>query len=178
MGIQGCKSTIIPNSVTSIGYMAFINCTSLSSINIPNSVKSIGDFAFDGCSGLTKIISLATTPPTCVNYVFHDIDKSVCVLYVPKSAVSAYEVADQWKEFFFIKDLESSSIDSAIADDDINITMENGNIVINGTKEAVIEVYAVNGQRVYSGIAKSIPVTAKGMYIVRVNGKTQKVIMR
>ena len=44
--IAGCKNTIIPSSVTSIGYGAFYNCTGLTSIEIPNSVTSIGDNAF------------------------------------------------------------------------------------------------------------------------------------
>lgn len=47
--IVGCKNTIIPNSVTSIGYNAFYNCTSLTSVTIPNSVTSIGISAFSGC---------------------------------------------------------------------------------------------------------------------------------
>ena len=53
--ISGCKNTIIPNSVTSIGYMAFENCSGLTSVNIPNSVTSIGAFAFIECSGLTSV---------------------------------------------------------------------------------------------------------------------------
>ena len=51
--IQGCKTTIIPNSVTSIGDRAFYG-TSLNSITIPNSVKSIGDHAFY-CTGIDSI---------------------------------------------------------------------------------------------------------------------------
>ena len=47
---------IIPNGVTSIGYSAFRNCTSLTSITIPNSVTSIGDSAFSGCDSLTSIV--------------------------------------------------------------------------------------------------------------------------
>ena len=54
--IAGCKNTVIPNSVTSIGTFAFQGCTSLTSIDIPNSVTSIGDWAFDGCRSLTSII--------------------------------------------------------------------------------------------------------------------------
>ena len=53
--IAGCKNTIIPDSVTSIGNYAFYGCRSLTSIEIPNSVTSIGDEAFYGCRSLTSI---------------------------------------------------------------------------------------------------------------------------
>ena len=42
-------------SVKSIGYAAFEECYSLTSVTIPNSVRSIGDWAFHGCSGLTSV---------------------------------------------------------------------------------------------------------------------------
>ena len=45
----------IPDSVTSIGELAFSDCSSLTSITIPNSVKSIGDYAFISCSSLNQI---------------------------------------------------------------------------------------------------------------------------
>ena len=53
--INGCNTTIIPNSVTSIGEYAFCGCRGLTSITIPDSVTSIGEYAFCGCSGLTSI---------------------------------------------------------------------------------------------------------------------------
>ena len=53
--ISGCKNTIIPNGVKSIGSYAFYNCTGLTSIEIPNSITSIGSSAFQYCSGLTSI---------------------------------------------------------------------------------------------------------------------------
>ena len=53
--IIGCQNTVIPNSVTSIGYSAFRECTSLTSITISDSVTSIGAYAFHSCSGLTNI---------------------------------------------------------------------------------------------------------------------------
>ena len=53
--ILGCKNSIIPDSVTSIGSGAFSNCSGLTSITIPNSVTYIGDYAFEGCSKLKEI---------------------------------------------------------------------------------------------------------------------------
>ena len=52
----GCKNTIIPNSVTSIGNNAFDSYYNLISITIPNNVTSIGSGAFHYCSGLTSVI--------------------------------------------------------------------------------------------------------------------------
>ncbi len=46
---------IIPNSVTSIGYSAFSQCFSLTSVSIGNGVASIGDYAFSSCISLTSI---------------------------------------------------------------------------------------------------------------------------
>ena len=54
--IVGCKETVIPNTVTSIGDRAFYYCSALTSITIPDSVTSIGDWAFFDCSKLTSII--------------------------------------------------------------------------------------------------------------------------
>ena len=53
--ISGCKNTVIPRSVVSIGSSAFSGCSELTSIEIPNSVTSIGNNAFSGCIGLTSI---------------------------------------------------------------------------------------------------------------------------
>ena len=53
--IAGCRNTVIPNSVTSIGGSAFERCAGLTSIEIGNSITSIGTYAFYGCTGLTSI---------------------------------------------------------------------------------------------------------------------------
>ena len=51
----GCKNTVIPNTVTSIGDNAFDGCEELKEITIPASVTSIGNYAFYGCSALESI---------------------------------------------------------------------------------------------------------------------------
>ena len=48
-------NVVIPDGVTSTGYVAFSLCKSLTSITIPDGVTSISDGAFDGCENLTSI---------------------------------------------------------------------------------------------------------------------------
>lgn len=56
--ITGCRNTIIPNSVTSIGDNAFRGCTGMTSISIPGSVTSIGENAFAFCFDLTGDLAI------------------------------------------------------------------------------------------------------------------------
>ena len=118
--IAGCKNTVIPNSVTSIGQNAFSECTGLTSITIPNSVTSIGESAFqncDGltsvtignsvttigqsafgfCTGLTSITSLATTPPTIQRSTFDHVPDD-CPIYVPDESFFEYQDAEGWRD--------------------------------------------------------------------------------
>ena len=50
------KNIDIPNTVTTIGNCAFMNCNHLTSVIIPDSVTSIGNSVFYECSDLTKVI--------------------------------------------------------------------------------------------------------------------------
>ena len=92
-------SVTIPNSVTSIGQSAFYGCSSLTSITIPNSVTSIGYSAFQNCVNLIEIYDYIETPQSIDSYVFSGVEKTICTLYVPYKAVSAYQNATGWKEF-------------------------------------------------------------------------------
>ena len=53
--ILGCKTSVIPNDIMSIGDYAFSGCNGLTSVTIPDSVTSIGNDAFYGCTGLTSV---------------------------------------------------------------------------------------------------------------------------
>ena len=53
--IAGCSTTTIPESVTSIGGVAFANFTNITEITIPANVTSIGPSAFYNCKNLSEI---------------------------------------------------------------------------------------------------------------------------
>ena len=59
----GCKNTVIPNGITTIGQDSFSYCSGLTSIIIPNSVTYIDAGAFYGCSGLKEL-----TMPCSANF--------------------------------------------------------------------------------------------------------------
>ena len=46
---------VVPDGVTSIGKIAFYDCTSLTSVTVPESVTSIGIWAFYNCTGVTHV---------------------------------------------------------------------------------------------------------------------------
>ena len=155
-GCTGLTSIEIPNSVTSIGNFVFAGCTGLTSIDIPNSVTLIGNYAFVDCSSLTSITCEATTPPTCGDNVFNNVDKSTCTLYVPAGSIEDYKIADQWKEFYNILPIYPTEID------DVKIAEE------TNTPKAYFDM---NG--------REIPTPQKGMNIVKkANGQTVKVFVR
>ena len=52
---SGLTSVTIPDGVTSIGGDAFSGCAALTSVTIPGSVTNVGQDAFDNCSSLTDI---------------------------------------------------------------------------------------------------------------------------
>lgn len=87
----------LPDSVTSIGDVAFEHCRSLVSINIGSGVTSIGDFVFYGCSGLTSITVEAITPPTITNSSLGNTNN--CPIYVPAASVNTYKAASGWSDY-------------------------------------------------------------------------------
>ena len=105
--ITGCKNTIIPNSVTSIGNGAFEYCSGLTSVTIPNLVTSIGWGAFSGCSGLTSI-----TIPNLVTSIGSTAFRACSGLTsvtIPNSVTSIGEEA-----FFICSSLTSITIPNSV----------------------------------------------------------------
>ena len=156
--IAGCKNTIIPNSVTSIGSLAFYYCSALTSITIPNSVTSIGDLAFNGCDTLTSItipysvtsigewafwgcrslktvICEAIEVPELGDDVFYAMPLSEATLYVPAQSLDDYKAAGQWKEFGTILPIEGES------EEEIELQDTEMTIVFTNSEDNDSEIY-------------------------------------
>ena len=187
----GCKNTIIPNSVTSIGESAFSYCSGLTSISIPNSVTSIaqrafyecrgltsvtignsvtsiGESAFSFCSGLNLLRCDAVTPPSLGSDVFYYVNQSTCNLVVPDQSINQYKAAEQWKDFLNTSDAEMVTVDES------GISVENGAIVNKSNQQ--IDVYSISGAKAYSGNDAEITLPS-GIYVVKAGEKVVKVAL-
>ena len=84
--IFGCQTTVIPNTVTTIGSWAFQECTGLTNITIPNSVKTINDHAFLNCTGLANA-TIPNSVKTIGDYAFSGCSALTSV-NIPKSVTT------------------------------------------------------------------------------------------
>ncbi len=172
--IAGCKTTIIPNSVTSIGYNSicgFKDLTSitipgsvtsiangafqvcgLTSITIPTSVVSIGRFAFGNCSDLESVTSLALTPPEMKDDSFYNYN---IPLYVPKGTRDAYLAASPWNKFKEVIEIDNTEVDE-ITIKDIGKTTWCSKYDLDFTNVEGIKAYTATG---YDDIDKTIWLT-------------------
>ena len=138
--LGGCKNTVIPNSVTSIGDYAFSGCYGLTSVTIPNSVTCIGDYAFGTCSGLTSVTCLAENVPTTNANAFNYSNIGNATLYVPAGSIAAYQAATPWSEFGTI-----ATVGSCVT---YTFEEETGTLTISGT--GAMTAYTYNGSPWYS----------------------------
>ena len=111
----------IASSVNTIGYSSFQNCNMLTSLVIPSSITSIGNYAFD-MQGLSTIKVYRTSPLSIDAYVFFQVDKSACILYVPYGTKAAYQSASVWKDFSNIIEMKGFTLVGTTA----NVSATNG----------------------------------------------------
>jgi hypothetical protein len=95
---RGLTSVTIPNSVKTIKFGAFDMCSNLKSVTIGSGVTTIEEYAFYGCISLTDVIIRATTPPILYHSNFEQ--NSEDTLHVPAGCVAEYKMPGGWRTAF------------------------------------------------------------------------------
>ena len=103
----------ISYAVTGIGYNAFADCSSLTSITIPNSILYIGGTAFSGCSSLTSI-----TIPNSILYI-EGTPFSGCSSLTSVSINSNAVVGIGYDSYYNIKDIFGKQVIEYIIGDSV-----------------------------------------------------------
>ena len=123
LAFRGCSgftgSLTIPNSVTSIGSSAFNGCSGLTSVTIGNSVTNIGDYAFGECYSLMEIHSKIKQPGKGITYgrsIFYKAPIGGILLFIPKGTKTLYNNTSPWNQFINIVEEDDSGINDIKVD--------------------------------------------------------------
>ena len=91
--LSAITSIEIPNTVTSIGEMAFLGCTSLKSVKLSTGVAKIDKNAFGSCSALQEIQVAKDNPNfSSLNGVLYSKKQDTLVIYPAAKTDAAYTI--------------------------------------------------------------------------------------
>jgi hypothetical protein len=200
--VSPTTAVILPNNLISIGSYAFYRCPNLTEMTIPNTVTTIGKYAFSECSGLTSITlgssvssldtkalfwckkiktitCLAITPPQLADESISWLD-ALEAIYVPASAVAAYK-ASKWGTLYYRIIYEYVPNALTGINSGVKVYATQSEIVIEGSSpKETVTLYNITGKQlktvVSSGEKLTIPVDKQGIYLVKIGGKTYKVV--
>ena len=114
------RSFEVPNNVTSIDDQAFCGCSELINVIIPDSVASIGYWSFRDCSGLTSINVDENNKKYCSDDgVLFNKNMTTLIQYPPAKANSEYVIPDsvmsiEDSAFFECTELTSITIPNSV----------------------------------------------------------------
>ena len=179
-GNTSLDSILIPNSVQSIDANAFSDCTSLKKVTLGKSINKYGTCILAGCNAIEGIFVSATTPfkfSSTSSYPFNYTNYNNATLYVPEGTTAAYKSVKPWSNFHTIKEWDPNKGVGEISDSDYpQIFVENGRIVVSGTK-SIVNVFDLSGRLMFSGNGNDIPALGKGIYIVAYGNERHKVVI-
>lgn len=170
---SGLNNALLPNSITTIKDSAFSEMYYLMTASIPASVNSIGTRAFYYCQQMNDLYAFPVTPPDLSNSeeVFAGVNMNSCILHVPRGSADLYAVAEQWKDFLQIVEMDLPMVGPGEPDwwalptsteeteqttpafkcypnpftDQLSIKIANPSL-----KEMTVEIYSILGQKIRS----------------------------
>lgn len=133
--IRGCKTTVIPDNVVTIGKAAFHGCVGMTEMVLPNSVEVIEETAFSGCTDLVSI-HIPNSVTTIGGRAFTGC--GLVSVNIPRSVTSI-----GWNPFAYCQNLVAMTVDpgNSVYDsrDHCNaIIRTSQNSIISGCKATII----------------------------------------
>lgn len=164
------KYVKVGEGITTIGDMAFVLMDNIEEIYLPSTLSEIGTYAFTECDELKKIYFSGMTPSSfddLENVFAKSTDEADSVtIVVPCDAVNAYkEVLTDMNVI-----CEKSAVDDVDADD-VVVVAADGRISVNRDEYKIFDTLGRD-------LTSSNGSLTSGVYVVRIEGKAYKAIVK
>ena len=135
----------------------------------------------DPVTTASEIYLRSTTPPETDEWENSNYVNSI--LYVPQGTLASYQQADVWKNFWDIRewdstttDIKSPTIDNTDAAD-VSIDGKQVTVTTNnpGTR---VQIYNTEGVLVYDGKEGTVNIGTPGLYIIKAGNQTKKLLVK
>lgn len=173
------NTVVIGNEVTNLPAPNFFKNDNIQSIEIGHSLSNIPNGCFVGNNEISSIAIRAEVPPKYSTSFPNSIYIST-TLYVPIDALSAYQSAEPWKNFWNFSDIENmyTGIHFICSNEtDNNISVSNDGLIYIGESRTHISIYRIDGKLQYSGYVEpnQYVLLDNGLYIVKLNNNSVKI---
>ena len=151
-------TAVIGEGMTTIGELAFSNCTGLTSVTIPSSVTSIENYAFEGCAGLTGVTipSSVTSIGECAFYRCSGLTS----VTIPASVTSIGNGA--FSNCTGLKKIESLAVTPPTCESDAFFNVDKDECVLSVPKNSADAYKTADGWKEFTNIATGISGVAQG----------------
>lgn len=186
---QNCYSIVemtIPNSVLTIEYNAFwmfseMYIHKMERLVLGTGLQEIQANAFGECGNLVEIQSRNAVPPVLANDGFEAEINNKATLYVPMGSLNAYQTANRWRDFNHIVESTVGINDHSLTQSNYRIYSSMNRLVIENAKpDDIANIYSTTGSLVktvrISSTIEEITLPC-GVYVVRINNYSSKVVM-
>lgn len=133
----------------------------ISNLTLPSTLSRVNAYAFYNTMDVESLTVLAVTPPAVAGNDFFTAGVvEDAPLYVESGSVAAYKKAAGWKSFHHIVGIGSDGIAGIAADGD-----------------SKVEIFDLQGRKVFDGRRSEMKVPSKGYYILKSGDESTKVVL-
>lgn len=133
----------------------------ISNLTLPSTLSRVNAYAFYNTMDVESLTVLAVTPPAVAGNDFFTAGVvEDAPLYVEPGSVAAYKKAAGWKSFHHIVGIGSDGIAGIAADGD-----------------SKVEIFDLQGRKVFDGRRSEMKVPSKGYYILKSGDESTKVVL-